>query len=65
MTSEFDTAIAEAAPGSRFRARTRVTAHLDCVAIDGLLFPAHYTGLCAQLARQAADRAREAAVVLT
>jgi adenylosuccinate lyase len=44
---------------------TRVTAHLDRAAIDGLLDPTHYTGLCAQLARQAAGRAREAAVALT
>lgn len=43
---------------------TRVTAHLDRAAIDALLDPARYTGLCAQLALQAADRAREAAAAL-
>ena len=42
----------------------RVTQHLDRAAIDALLDPTRYTGLCAQLARQAAGRAREAAVAL-
>lgn len=43
----------------------RVTAHLDRAAIDALLDPTRYTGLCAELARQSAERAREAAVALT
>ena len=42
----------------------RVTQHLDRAAIDALLDPTRYTGLCAQLAREAAGRAREAAVAL-
>jgi adenylosuccinate lyase len=39
----------------------RVTAHLDKAAIDKLLDPTAYTGLCAEMAREAAARAREAA----
>lgn len=38
----------------------RVTAHLDPQAIDALLDPTAYTGLCGTIARQAADRARKA-----
>jgi len=38
----------------------RVSAHLDQKAIDRLLDPTAYTGLCADLARQAAARARQA-----
>ncbi len=38
----------------------RVSAHLDQKAIDQLLDPTAYTGLCADMARQAAARAREA-----
>lgn len=45
-------------------ADARVTAHLDRAAIDALLDPTRYTGLCAQLAREAAGRAREAAMAL-
>ena len=39
----------------------RVTAHLDPAAIDRLLDPTAYTGLCAMMARDAAARARSAA----
>lgn len=39
----------------------RVTAHLDAAAIRKLLDPTAYTGLCAQMARDAADRARATA----
>ena len=36
----------------------RVTSHLDRRAIDRLLDPMAYTGLCADMARQSAARAR-------
>jgi 3-carboxy-cis,cis-muconate cycloisomerase len=36
----------------------RVTAHMDKAAIQGLLDPTAYTGLCADMARQQAARAR-------
>ncbi len=36
----------------------RGTAHMDRAAIGRLLDPAAYTGLCAQMAREAAGRAR-------
>src|ERR1700726_264866 len=39
----------------------RVTAHLDRKAIEGLLDPTAYTGLCAEMAREAAARARAVA----
>ena len=39
----------------------RVTAHLDAQAIEALLDPTAYTGLCAQMARNGARRARNAA----
>jgi adenylosuccinate lyase len=39
----------------------RVTAHLDREAIKGLLDPTAYTGLCAEMARGAAARARAVA----
>lgn len=45
-------------------ADARVTAHLDRAAIGRLLDPAAYTGLCAQMARDAAGRAREVAGLL-
>ncbi len=38
----------------------RVTAHLDADAIAALLDPTAYTGLCADMARTAATRARAA-----
>jgi adenylosuccinate lyase len=42
----------------------RVTAHLDRRAIEKLLDPTAYTGLCAQMARDAAIRARATAAEL-
>ncbi|MDR3536067.1 MAG: adenylosuccinate lyase family protein [Acetobacteraceae bacterium] len=42
----------------------RVTAHLRPDAIDKLLDPTAYTGLCADMAREAVVRAREAATAL-
>jgi adenylosuccinate lyase len=42
----------------------RVTAHLEHAAIDRLLDPVAYTGLCADMAREAAERARSAAADL-
>src|SRR6266478_2239078 len=39
----------------------RVTAHLDRKAIEGLLDPTAYTGLCAEMARESAVRARAVA----
>jgi len=39
----------------------RVTAHLDQMAIEKLLDPTAYTGLCAEMARDAAARARATA----
>jgi hypothetical protein len=39
----------------------RVAAHLDRAAIDRLLDPTAYTGLCAEIAGDAAERARAAA----
>jgi hypothetical protein len=38
-----------------------VTAHLDQKAIEKLLDPTAYTGLCAEMAREAAVRARATA----
>ena len=40
----------------------RVTAHLDAPAIKALLDPTAYTGLCAEMARDAAIRARATAM---
>ena len=42
----------------------RVTAQLDTPAIAGLLDPTAYTGLCAQMARETAARARAAATTM-
>ena len=39
----------------------RITAHLDAKAIAALLDPTAYTGLCAEMARDAANRARATA----
>jgi len=39
----------------------RVTAHLDSNAIEKLLDPTAYTGLCSEIARDAAARARTTA----
>jgi adenylosuccinate lyase len=44
--------------GDLLAADPRVTAHLDARAIEALLDPTAYTGLCAQMAREAAGRAR-------
>jgi 3-carboxy-cis,cis-muconate cycloisomerase len=44
--------------GDLLAADPRVTAHLDKKAIEKLLDPTAYTGLCAQMAREAATRAR-------
>jgi adenylosuccinate lyase len=47
--------------GDLLAADARVTRHLDAAAIGRLLDPTAYTGLCAEMAREAAARAREAA----
>ena len=44
---------------SLLAADARVTAHLDTHAIAKLLDPTGYTGLCAEMARAAASRARD------
>jgi len=56
----------EAATGGRpfaelLAADERVSAHLDAGAINALLDPTAYTGLCAEMARDGAERARQAA----
>src|SRR5947209_2050876 len=50
--------------GDVLAADPRVTAHLDAAAIRGLLDPVAYTGLCAEMARAGAGRARAAAATL-
>src|SRR5262249_48597168 len=45
-------------------ADSRVTAHLDRQAIAALLDPTPYTGLCADIARDAANRARAMAAAI-
>ena len=50
--------------GELLAADSRVTAHLDKAAIDRLLDPTAYTGLCTRMAREAADRARATAYAL-
>jgi 3-carboxy-cis,cis-muconate cycloisomerase len=61
----YDAAMEAAVEGKSFAsllaADKRVTAHLDKQAIEKLLDPTAYTGLCAQMARDAATRARAAA----
>jgi len=47
--------------GALLAADPRVSAHLDAKAIEKLLDPTAYTGLCAEMAREAAGRARAAA----
>jgi 3-carboxy-cis,cis-muconate cycloisomerase len=47
--------------GDLLAADTRVTAHLNPAEIQKLLDPTAYTGLCAQMARDAADHARATA----
>jgi adenylosuccinate lyase len=52
-------AVVEARPFAQvLAADPRVTAHLDAGAIEKLLDPVAYTGLCADMARDAATRAR-------
>ena len=61
----YDAAQAAVVEGKSFSALLaadpRITAHLDREAIEALLDPTAYTGLCATMARQAAIRARAAA----
>ena len=47
--------------GDLLAADRRVTEHLGAAAIAGLLDPTKYTGLCAEMAREAAVRARQGA----
>jgi 3-carboxy-cis,cis-muconate cycloisomerase len=47
--------------GGLLAADPRVTAHLDAQAIEALLDPTAYTGLCGKMARDAAARARDLA----
>jgi adenylosuccinate lyase len=47
--------------GALLAADARVSAHLDGNAIAALLDPTQYTGLCADMAHEAARRAREGA----
>jgi 3-carboxy-cis,cis-muconate cycloisomerase len=49
---------------SMLAADPRVTAHLDKMAVERLLDPVAYTGLCADMARAGAERARNAAISL-
>jgi len=61
----YDAAQAAAVEGKPFAellaADQRVSAHLDARAIAALLDPTAYTGLCAEMARDGAQRARKAA----
>jgi 3-carboxy-cis,cis-muconate cycloisomerase len=61
----YDAAQAAAVEGRRFAdllaSDPRVTEHLDRTAIDALLDPTAYTGLCADMAHEGAARARKAA----
>src|SRR5579859_5471066 len=65
----YDAAQAAAVEGKSFgdllAADKRVTAHLDAKAIAALLDPTAYTGLCADMAREAAVRARREAAAIT
>jgi 3-carboxy-cis,cis-muconate cycloisomerase len=64
----YDAAQATVVEGKPFAALLaadrRVSEHLDRKAIDALLDPTAYTGLCATMAREAAARAREAITAL-
>jgi 3-carboxy-cis,cis-muconate cycloisomerase len=53
--------VAEKPFGELLAADPRVNAHLDKAALAALLDPVAYTGLCAEMAREGAARAREAA----
>ncbi len=65
----YDAAQAAFVEGQRFcdvlAADPRVTVHLDRAQIDKLLDPVAYTGLCADMAREGAERARMEAARLT
>ena len=50
--------------GELLAADPRVTAHLDAKAVAALLDPTAYTGLCAEMAREAASRGRQLAAAL-
>lgn len=50
--------------GELLAADTRVTAHMSREQINGLLDPTAYTGLCADMAREGATRARTTAMEL-
>jgi adenylosuccinate lyase len=60
----YDAAQATVVEGRSFAALLaadrRVAEHLDAKAIEALLDPTAYTGLCAEMARDGAKRAREA-----
>jgi 3-carboxy-cis,cis-muconate cycloisomerase len=56
-----EAATAKKSFGDLLAADPRVTAHLDAAAIRKLLDPTAYTGLCPQVARDAAGRARATA----
>jgi adenylosuccinate lyase len=65
----YDAAMAAAVERKSFAdllaADPRVTAHLDARQIAALLDPTAYTGLCAEMARDAAIRARQAAAEIS
>jgi adenylosuccinate lyase len=65
----YDAAQEAAVEGKAFAdllaADKRVTAHLDARGIAALLDPTAYTGLCAEMAREAAARARAAAAAMS
>jgi 3-carboxy-cis,cis-muconate cycloisomerase len=50
--------------GELLAADTRVTTHMKPEQISGLLDPTSYTGLCAEMAREGAARARASATEL-
>jgi 3-carboxy-cis,cis-muconate cycloisomerase len=64
----YDAAMEAATEGRPFAellaADQRVTAHLDARAITALLDPTAYTGLCAEMARDGAGRARQTAAAI-
>jgi 3-carboxy-cis,cis-muconate cycloisomerase len=64
----YDAAMEAATAGKRFgdllAADERVAVHLDPAAIEALLDPTAYTGLCADMAREGAVRARRTADAL-
>ena len=65
----YDAAMEAAVAGKPFAdllaADPRVTAHLDASAIAALLDPTAYTGLCAEMARDGATRARATAAAIS